>query len=251
VRPMATLNLRSVSKSFGATKVLHDIDLAIRDKEFVVFVGPSGCGKSTLLRIVAGLEAVTSGKVLIDGRDVSLEPPVQRGIDSHLDGHARRHDQRAHPGPLLERGEGGQPLVRRREGPGGHSAARRPTLRRTRDQTQPLQQRSFWQRHLLRARRQGRQRMGRAITVAQIGPERQPGAIHRAQVRRGIAENELMHLPRHEVGQRDLAIARGLAQKLPARDDAGRRHQRKAEDRGGEGPVGADLVVDNIQLKCN
>jgi multiple sugar transport system ATP-binding protein len=77
---MATLDLRSVSKAFGTSKVLHDIDLAIRDKEFVVFVGPSGCGKSTLLRIIAGLEAATSGQVLIDGRDVSLEPPVQRGI---------------------------------------------------------------------------------------------------------------------------------------------------------------------------
>jgi multiple sugar transport system ATP-binding protein len=77
---MATLDLRSVSKSFGTAKVLHDIDLAIRDKEFVVFVGPSGCGKSTLLRIIAGLEAATSGKVIIEGRDVSLEPPVQRGI---------------------------------------------------------------------------------------------------------------------------------------------------------------------------
>jgi multiple sugar transport system ATP-binding protein len=77
---MATLDLRSVSKSFGTAKVLHDIDLAIRDKEFVVFVGPSGCGKSTLLRIVAGLEAATSGKVIIEGRDVSMEPPVQRGI---------------------------------------------------------------------------------------------------------------------------------------------------------------------------
>lgn len=77
---MATLDLRSVSKSFGTAKVLHDIDLAIRDKEFVVFVGPSGCGKSTLLRIVAGLEAATSGQVIIEGREVSLEPPVQRGI---------------------------------------------------------------------------------------------------------------------------------------------------------------------------
>ena len=73
---MATLDLRSVSKAFGTAQVLHGIDLAIRDKEFVVFVGPSGCGKSTLLRIIAGLEAATSGNVVIDGRDVSQEPPV-------------------------------------------------------------------------------------------------------------------------------------------------------------------------------
>ena len=70
---MATLELSHISKSFGTAKVLQDIDLAIHDKEFVVFVGPSGCGKSTLLRIVAGLEEATSGKIIIDGRDVSRE----------------------------------------------------------------------------------------------------------------------------------------------------------------------------------
>ena len=77
---MATLDLNNISKSFGATKVLHDIQLAIKDKEFVVFVGPSGCGKSTLLRIIAGLEEATEGQVVIDGDDVSGEPPVERGI---------------------------------------------------------------------------------------------------------------------------------------------------------------------------
>ena len=77
---MATLDLNLISKSFGASKVLQGIDLAIHDKEFVVFVGPSGCGKSTLLRIVAGLEEATSGRIVIDGTDVSALPPVQRGI---------------------------------------------------------------------------------------------------------------------------------------------------------------------------
>ena len=77
---MATLDLEKISKSFGAAKVLHDIDLAIRDKEFVVFVGPSGCGKSTLLRIIAGLEEATAGKIVIGGEDVSAAPPVERGI---------------------------------------------------------------------------------------------------------------------------------------------------------------------------
>ena len=77
---MATLDLNHVTKSFGAAKVLTGIDLAIRDKEFVVFVGPSGCGKSTLLRIIAGLEAATSGSILIDGVDVSAAAPVDRGI---------------------------------------------------------------------------------------------------------------------------------------------------------------------------
>ena len=77
---MATLNLQNVTKSFGSAKVLQGIDLAIKDKEFVVFVGPSGCGKSTLLRIVAGLELATSGHIVIDGTDVSALAPVDRGI---------------------------------------------------------------------------------------------------------------------------------------------------------------------------
>ena len=77
---MATLDLISVNKSFGSAKVLHDISLAIQDKEFVVFVGPSGCGKSTLLRIIAGLEEATSGQIIIDGEDVSEAHPVDRGI---------------------------------------------------------------------------------------------------------------------------------------------------------------------------
>lgn len=77
---MATLDLQSIYKSFGTTEVLHDISLAIEDKEFVVFVGPSGCGKSTLLRIIAGLEQATKGSVLINGADVSAAHPVDRGI---------------------------------------------------------------------------------------------------------------------------------------------------------------------------
>ncbi|OED37845.1 ABC transporter ATP-binding protein [Chromatiales bacterium (ex Bugula neritina AB1)] len=77
---MATLELQGISKSFGVTEVLHNINLAISDKEFVVFVGPSGCGKSTLLRIIAGLEEATTGSVVIDGADVSLAHPVDRGI---------------------------------------------------------------------------------------------------------------------------------------------------------------------------
>ena len=57
---MANLTLRDVRKSYGATEVLHGVDLQIEDGEFVVFVGPSGCGKSTLLRMIAGLEEITS-----------------------------------------------------------------------------------------------------------------------------------------------------------------------------------------------
>ena len=77
---MATLDLKSIGKSFGDAKVLHDIELSIKDKEFVVFVGPSGCGKSTLLRIIAGLEEATTGSLLIDGDDVSDAHPIDRGI---------------------------------------------------------------------------------------------------------------------------------------------------------------------------
>jgi len=68
---MATLELSSVRKSFGATNVIHGIDLAIEHGEFCVFVGPSGCGKSTLLRMIAGLESVSAGEVRIDGKRVN------------------------------------------------------------------------------------------------------------------------------------------------------------------------------------
>ena len=77
---MATVRLENIYKSFGETEVLFDINLEINDKEFVVFVGPSGCGKTTLLRIISGLEETTSGKVIIDNKDVSNSPPVDRGI---------------------------------------------------------------------------------------------------------------------------------------------------------------------------
>jgi multiple sugar transport system ATP-binding protein len=72
--------LSGVSKSFGDVVIIPSIDLAIEEGEFVVFVGPSGCGKSTLLRLIAGLEDVTSGRIEIDGRDVSTVPPARRGL---------------------------------------------------------------------------------------------------------------------------------------------------------------------------
>jgi multiple sugar transport system ATP-binding protein len=77
---MGSLQLSAITKSFGATKVLHGIDLSVADGEFVIFVGPSGCGKSTLLRIIAGLEDSTGGDVLIDGENVNVTPPAKRGI---------------------------------------------------------------------------------------------------------------------------------------------------------------------------
>ena len=77
---MADVQLRNVRKSFGSTHVIKGIDLDIKDKEFAVFVGPSGCGKSTLLRLVAGLEDITSGDLLIGGKKVNDLTPKQRGI---------------------------------------------------------------------------------------------------------------------------------------------------------------------------
>ncbi|QFY63719.1 sn-glycerol-3-phosphate ABC transporter ATP-binding protein UgpC (plasmid) [Rhizobium grahamii] len=75
-----SVELRDVRKSYGSLQVVHGIDLAIDEGEFVVFVGPSGCGKSTLLRMIAGLEDVTSGEIVIKGRDVTDLDPSERGI---------------------------------------------------------------------------------------------------------------------------------------------------------------------------
>ena len=77
---MAEVNLVGIVKDFGAVRILHGVDLQIRDGEFMVFVGPSGCGKSTLLRVIAGLEDITSGELRIGGRVVNDVPPAERGI---------------------------------------------------------------------------------------------------------------------------------------------------------------------------
>ncbi|MFV0333151.1 MAG: ABC transporter ATP-binding protein [Tropicimonas sp.] len=77
---MGQIELRQVSKSFGSVEVIPPLDLSIGDGEFVVFVGPSGCGKSTLLRLIAGLEDVSGGQVLIDGADATTIPPAKRGL---------------------------------------------------------------------------------------------------------------------------------------------------------------------------
>ncbi len=77
---MATLELRRVVKRYGAATVIHGVDLAVRDGEFVVFVGPSGCGKSTLLRLISGLETISEGDVVIDGRVVNNVSAAQRGL---------------------------------------------------------------------------------------------------------------------------------------------------------------------------
>jgi multiple sugar transport system ATP-binding protein len=77
---MSALNVRDVSKRFGATEVLKGISLEIGSGEFTVLVGPSGCGKSTLLNIIAGLERQSSGSIEIGGRAVDDVPPKDRDI---------------------------------------------------------------------------------------------------------------------------------------------------------------------------
>jgi multiple sugar transport system ATP-binding protein len=77
---MGQITLKKVSKSFGTTVIIPEIDLTIEDGEFVVFVGPSGCGKSTLLRLIAGLEDTSAGAIVIDGRDVTGEAPAKRKL---------------------------------------------------------------------------------------------------------------------------------------------------------------------------
>jgi multiple sugar transport system ATP-binding protein len=77
---MGQIELKAVEKWFGELQVIKGVDLTISDGEFVVFVGPSGCGKSTLLRMIGGLEETSRGQILIDGRDVTSEPPARRGL---------------------------------------------------------------------------------------------------------------------------------------------------------------------------
>ncbi len=77
---MADLKLNKVIKRFGDVQTIHGVDLDIKHGEFVVFVGPSGCGKSTLLRMIAGLETISDGEVIIDGLTVNDVSPSDRGI---------------------------------------------------------------------------------------------------------------------------------------------------------------------------
>src|SRR5277367_3082654 len=77
---MAGLDIKAINKSYGSAHVLSDINLAIEDGEFLVLVGPSGCGKSTLLRMIAGLDAPTSGDIRIGGKLVNALAPAERKI---------------------------------------------------------------------------------------------------------------------------------------------------------------------------
>ena len=77
---MATLELNKVRKNYGNLEVIHGIDLFIKNGEFCVLVGPSGCGKSTLLRMIAGLENITQGEILIDSQIVNNISAAKRGL---------------------------------------------------------------------------------------------------------------------------------------------------------------------------
>jgi multiple sugar transport system ATP-binding protein len=77
---MASVQIRGIQKYFGGTQVIRGVDIDIEDGQFAVLVGPSGCGKSTLLRMLAGLEQITEGEILINGKVVNNMPPKERDI---------------------------------------------------------------------------------------------------------------------------------------------------------------------------
>ena len=77
---MGAMTLDKVEKWFGDTQVIKGVDLEIANGEFIVFVGPSGCGKSTLLRMIGGLDDISRGGLMLDGCDVTAEPPSKRGL---------------------------------------------------------------------------------------------------------------------------------------------------------------------------
>ena len=77
---MGFLDIRNVTKSYGAVEVLHRVDISVEEGEFLVLVGPSGCGKSTLLNMIAGLEGISGGEIAIKGRVVNGVHPSKRNI---------------------------------------------------------------------------------------------------------------------------------------------------------------------------
>lgn len=116
---MASIELRNVRKSFGAVEVIKGVDLEVRKGEFMVFVGPSGCGKSTLLRLISGLEDITSGDMLFDGKVVNALTPSKRGIAMVFQSYALYPHMTVYEnmafGLKLEKGHGKEEIRRRVE----------------------------------------------------------------------------------------------------------------------------------------
>ena len=73
---MSYIEVLDVSKSYGDHKVLHNINLSVKQNEFVTLLGSSGCGKTTLLRSIAGLGSIDSGKIILDSEDITHKNPV-------------------------------------------------------------------------------------------------------------------------------------------------------------------------------
>src|SRR4051812_3467445 len=77
---MAEIVFSGVTKAFGETIAVQDLDLTVHDGEFMILVGPSGCGKTTALRLLAGLEELTEGEILLDGDLINERTPKERDI---------------------------------------------------------------------------------------------------------------------------------------------------------------------------
>src|SRR6218665_397639 len=116
---MASIELRNIRKAFGAVEVIKGVDLEVRKGEFMVFVGPSGCGKSTLLRLISGLEDITSGEMLFDGKVVNALAPSKRGIAMVFQSYALYPHMTVYEnmafGLTLEKGHGKEEIQRRVE----------------------------------------------------------------------------------------------------------------------------------------
>src|SRR5690606_26903076 len=100
-RHVASVTIEAVRKSYGATEVVHGVDVSIDDGEFCVLVGPSGCGKSTLLRMIAGLEEITAGRILIGERVVNDVPAKDRDLAQVFQHYARYPHQQGHANTTL------------------------------------------------------------------------------------------------------------------------------------------------------
>ena len=151
---MGSLGISEVRKNFGGLEVLHGVTIDIADGEFVALVGPSGCGKSTLLRMVAGLEELSSGQILINGEDVSDLDPKDRDIAMVFQSYA------LYPHMTVEKNMG---FALKLDG-----VSRAETKRRVRDAAEMLGLENLLDRHPRNLSGGQRQRvaMGRAIVRA-------------------------------------------------------------------------------------